>query len=156
MTKPRGNKAFSRSLTKHGISPHYKSTVVVDIDGVIVDFYNCPHNCDYSGYPETAHLLKRDLCPMTKGALKHLHKIRKLGLHIVLYTSRVEAERRATVRLLQKHGVPYDRLVMDKPMSFLYIDDMAHQFRDWPTAYKAVVKKMKIAQSGKRDDRWGK
>jgi len=45
--------------------------------------------------------------------------------------------------------VPYDELRMDKPMGFLFIDDMAHNFTSWKRAYKAVVARMKIAQGRK-------
>ena len=153
MNSKRATKVFSHTVARHGISPHYRDNVIVDIDGVIVDFENCPQKCDYSGYPDTAKSLKRDMCPIMKGAVKYLLKIRRLGLHIVLYTSRVEAERRVTEKLLRKCGVPYDALVMDKPMGCCIIDDMAHQFVDWPTAFKAVVKRVKIARRGKRNDR---
>lgn len=149
MGKGRANEAFSNAVGQHGISRHYKSNVIVDIDGVIVDFNNCPHKCDYSGYPETAGTLKRMHCPIMKDAIKYLLKIRKLGLNIVLYTSRVESERAVTEKHLKKCGVPYDELRMDKPMGFILVDDMCHSFTSWRRAYRAVTSRMKIAQRGK-------
>ena len=150
MGRGRANEAFSNAVAQHGISRHYRSNVIVDVDGVIVDFYNCPHKCSYEGYPETASTLKRLHCPIMKGAIKYLQKIRKLGLRIVLYTSRVESERAVTKKHLKQCGIPYDELRMDKPMGFLLVDDMSHNFTSWKRAYKAVVSRMKIAQGGKK------
>jgi len=105
-------------------------TIVIDLDGVIVDFKNCKEKCDYSGYPQNI-TLKRDKCPLDPEAKSVLFEIAKKGYKIVIYTSRVREEREVTEQWLEKHGITYHRLEMEKPRARIYIDDLAHKFTDW-------------------------
>ncbi len=117
------------------------TTVVIDLDGVIVDFDNCPHRgiCDYSGYPDTSNLY-RDRCPLHPDALEYLKKIKDLGLNIIIHTSRVESERSITTVWLIEHKVPYSKLVMNKPRGIFYADDLGHKFINWNDMYSEIVK----------------
>ena len=56
------------AIHNHGMSPAIRDSVCIDMDGVLVDFYNCQEKCDYSKYPNTD--LKREKCPVMKGAVK--------------------------------------------------------------------------------------
>jgi len=128
MTKNPGE-AYLKEIRKyHGTM---SKTVCVDLDGVITDFMNCKEGCDYSGYPERYHVLKRDRCPVNKDAKRALSMIKKMGFTILIQTSRIEAERLATEKWLDKHKIPYDGLVMNKPCAFCYIDDLAVRFESW-------------------------
>jgi len=116
------------------------NTVIIDIDGVLVDFENCPNRgiCDYSKYPDDISTLRRSECKLMPGAHKHLSMIHDLGLKIVLFTSRTEEEREVTVAWLKKHDIPYDDLIMNKPRGFIIIDDLAHRFISWEIAFDLI------------------
>jgi len=129
---------FQKEIKK--ASNEMSRTVVVDLDGVIVDFKNCKENCDYSGYPE--HItLRREKCPLDPEAVDVLREFKKAGLTIIINTSRVEEEREVTEQWLREHDVPYDRLVTMKPRGFVYLDDLAHKFVGWKNAKQVVLGK---------------
>ena len=113
-------------------------TVIIDIDGVLVDFDNCTEGCDYSGYPHTINL-RRDKCPEMDGAKEALSVFKNMGLTIILVTSRVEEERDVTVKWLEDHDLLYDSLVMGKPRGIIYIDDLAYKFTDWNETLHEVI-----------------
>jgi len=113
-------------------------TIIVDIDGVLVDFENCKEGCDYSTYPDTINL-RRDKCPVMVGARESLETFQKMGLKIILVTARVEEERPETIQWLFKHNIPFDEIHFNKPRGFIYIDDLAHKFTGWNNALHEVV-----------------
>jgi len=115
-----------------------KTTVLIDIDGVLVDTDNCNEDCDFTHYPHHINL-RREKCPLMDGAKESLDTIKNMGLTIILFTSRVEEERQATEDWLSHHKLPYDRLVMNKPRSFIIIDDLAHKFTGWGEALHEIV-----------------
>jgi len=112
------------------------STICVDIDGVLVDTRKCTVGCDYSGYPETFEQLDRESCPLKEGAVEALKELRDKGYKVVLYTARTSRERAATEKWLSSHGLVYDELEMEKPIGFIYIDDLGYRFNDWNTTLK--------------------
>ena len=71
-------------------------TIVVDLDGVIVDFKNCKENCDYTNYPDDLSGLDRTKCPVDPEAKNTLFEIIKKGYIVIIHTGRVEAERDVT------------------------------------------------------------
>jgi len=120
------------------------STVVVDLDGVVVDFRKCTCNCDYSNYPNSTDKLKRLECPLNEDALVVLNYIRSLGLKITIHTGRVDTERTVTEQWLKSNKVPYDLLVLNKPRGFIYIDDLAHEFINWVNVQREILHRLRI------------
>lgn len=116
----------------------FYTTICVDIDGVLVDTRKCTEGCDYSGYPEKYKQLKRSMCPLKEGAPAALRQLRKRGYRIFLFTSRTSAERDVTERWLARNGIEYDELHMDKPIGFIYIDDLGYRFREWDTTLREL------------------
>lgn len=87
------------------------ATVICDIDGVLA--YSVE---DYRYYSSARpNLVMRDV-------LRRLHE---RGDRVVLYTSRWEEDRQVTEEWLLKHGFPYDKIVFEKPLGEVYIDDKA-------------------------------
>jgi hypothetical protein len=119
-------------------------TIVVDLDGVIVDFENCPNRgiCDYSGYP-TSSKLKRTECKVNPSASTFLNRIRdELGLKIVIVTSRVQSESYHTKIWLKTNNIPYDEIHFNKPRGLIYIDDLGHEFKSWSNVFKEIKKRI--------------
>lgn len=129
------------SIKHHGMEPSMKENIVMDLDGVIVDFYRCKENCDYSKYPNIT--LKRNRCPLRKGTIKTMTAIKKMGFRIVIFTARIERERKVTERWLKKNKVPYDELVMNKPRGWLYPDDFGYRFDGWGSLLKFIIESKK-------------
>ena len=113
----------------HGMEPKMRNTICVDLDGVIQDFRKCRESCDYNKYPDL-RFVKREKCPVNPQAKATLEKLSK-KYRIVIWTARVEMERKITEEWLRKNGIPYDELYMGKPRAFLYIDDFAVRFTSW-------------------------
>lgn len=99
--------------------------VCVDLDGVIADGHDRPGRY---------HLAK-----LVPGALAALKRFRDEGWRVVIYTARREADRAVTERWLQVKVVPYDELVLGKPLASVYIDDRAVRFTGWRAAQEAVL-----------------
>ena len=123
----------------------FNKTIVVDLDGVIIDQKKCKHHCDYERYPENHMELKRMLCPVNVTSIKVIHELRVRGLRITIHTARIEAERAVTERYLESVGCEYDELVMDKPTAILYIDDNGFRFTNWGDVLDFLLK-MKILE----------
>lgn len=113
----------------HKANNAMSKTIVIDLDGVIADFENCTVGCDYSGYPETATSLRRDLCPVCEGMSGFLEELKSEGYKIIIHTSRVTDEMYATICWLQEHNIRYDEIYFNKPRGFIYVDDLAHEFK---------------------------
>ena len=140
---PPDSKAETKNAYGHGVSPILTGTIVVDLDGPIVDIYHCPQKCDYTDYPKNHASLKRTECPVVDGAVEMLKKYKARGFRIVIWTARVEVERWITEEWLRAHGVPFDELVMTKPLALIYIDDLASEFRNWHDTEKVIEKRIK-------------
>ena len=124
-----------------------KGTLVVDMDGVLVDFLNCKEGCSYEGFPDPAVVkkLKRTLCPVMEGAREILEKWKYVrGYRIVIQTGRVESEREVTLWWLRLHKIPFDELIMDKSRGIIYIDDLGYQFKSWEETDKEIEKRRKV------------
>ena len=116
----------------------FYSTVCVDIDGVLVDTRKCTEKCDYNGYPREFEQLKRKKCPMKPGSVEAMKELKSRGYRIILHTARTSNERSVTEKWLQDHGIIYDFLVMDKPIGFIYIDDLGYRFKEWDATLKDI------------------
>lgn len=119
-------------------SENFENTICVDLDGVLVDCKNCKVGCDYSKYPENYRELKRTLCPPMEGAWLAMKKLKDMGFEVIIYTARHEVERPITTKWLHDHNIEYNKLVMGKPIGFIYIDDLAHHFNGWDLAMNEV------------------
>jgi len=120
---------ITKSIEKRGIEPDMRHTIVLDLDGVIVDFQNCESKCDYTNYPNAD--LDRENCRYRPGSCEAIDELSKKGYTIIIMTGRVEAEREVTERWLRKHDIHYDKLIMDKPRGFIYVDDLGYRFDTW-------------------------
>lgn len=92
-----------------------KPSICVDIDGVIFEYEKYQKN--HWGNP-------------IKGAVEALKELQQ-SYHVILFTARGDAERKALVEHLKKHGMVYDELNMTKPIALFYIDDRGVRFEDW-------------------------
>ena len=67
--------------------------------------------------------------------IKRVNALHDKGHRILIYTARGMATgfdyRILTERQLQKWGLEYDKLIMDKPEADVYVDDRALNIKDW-------------------------
>lgn len=98
--------------------------ICVDLDGVIAEDDN-----NYPNYED---------CRVMKGAVEYLASLRDAGHRIIIYTSRGWWFFEITLDWLNRKGVPFDTLVMDKPYGDVYIDDRAMKFESWGKTWKQL------------------
>jgi len=58
----------------------------------------------------------------------NINKVRKAyhdGHAIILFTSRFSQDRKVTIQWLKKYGVPFHKLILDKPQYDHFVDDKA-------------------------------
>jgi uncharacterized HAD superfamily protein len=102
---------FTNSLT------NLKDKVLaIDIDGTI-----CTEERTFD----------RPLAVPLPGAVQALKKLKRNGNTIILWTGRGWEQYRVTKAWLDRHGFPYDQILMGKPVVNLIIDDRARQFQSW-------------------------
>jgi hypothetical protein len=135
---------LTTAVVDHGIEYIMSRTIVVDMDGVITDFYHCKEKCQYKGYPHGRENLKRNCCPVMPGAVEKLTKYKSLGFWILIFTGRVEEERDVTEKWLKDNKIPYDILAMNKPRGFIYIDDFGFRFTSWEDVDEFIMKVKKL------------
>ncbi len=101
-----------------------RRTLAVDIDGVVARVRD---DLDYAN------------AEPVPGARDSLMRLRSQGWFIALHTARHFNHLETTRNWLQKHGIPYDHLIMGKPTARFYIDDRAVEFRgDWQAVEQRV------------------
>ena len=88
----------------------------IDMDGVIC---------------EERTTFERSLAKPIAGAIEALQRIKDKGNFITIYTSRGWQEYQATLEWLNRYKVPFDLLLLGKPIYDVYIDDRAIHFTDW-------------------------
>jgi hypothetical protein len=74
---------------------------------------------------------ERSLAKPIEGAIEALQGMRAQGYFITIYTSRGWQEYQSTKEWLDRYKVPYDLLLLGKPIYDLYIDDRAIHFTKW-------------------------
>ena len=88
----------------------------IDMDGVIC---------------EERTTFERGLAKPIEGAVEALVNLHNKGHFIIIYTSRGWQEYLSTKTWLDSYDIPYDLLLMAKPIYDVYIDDRAIHFTDW-------------------------
>jgi histidinol phosphatase-like enzyme len=87
------------------------ATIVCDLDGVIAK-------------PVASHT-EYSNCEPNQEVIGVLHRLVRLGHEIVIHTARWEVDRGVTESWLRRNSVPYSKVVFDKPLGQVYIDDRA-------------------------------
>ncbi|MEK6879458.1 MAG: hypothetical protein AABY22_07625 [Nanoarchaeota archaeon] len=116
-----------------------KKTICMDLDGVITDYknwYKRKENlseAEVQFYSQKIGMIFWRLKPI-EGIAEAIKELRKT-YRIIIYTARGKAFRGLTSKWLKKHNISYDRLIMNKPMAHIYIDDLAFEFKEnkWDT-----------------------
>jgi uncharacterized HAD superfamily protein len=103
-----------------------KKTIIVDMDGVI-----CTEEKTFS----------RSLASPMPLALTSLELIRSEGYSIIIYTARSWSEYEMTEEWLNRHKIPYDRLICGKPIGDIWVDDRAIAHTDWKETLKEIRNK---------------
>ena len=97
--------------------------ICFDLDGVIVF-----DEAKRFGESWTAYYIRK--IPVV-GARRVLNALKKDGWIIIIYTSRIECDKKITEEWLGKYEIPYDLIIYGKPVASYYIDDRAVEFRSW-------------------------
>lgn len=124
-----------------------KLRICFDIDGVIAD------GSKEEVYSEAAGWNFSKCHPIvpTVGLIK---KLKEYGCEIFLNTARFEDDREVTEKWLAEHGVPYDKLLMEKPHADLYIDDKNYPRAFCPdeTGHFGAILEEALSHAGRRFD----
>ena len=94
------------------------AVIICDMDGTI-----CSEEKTYS----------RALAVPKDGVCDALHQLRQKGNKIIIYSARSWAEYEMTESWLNDNKIPYDQLVLGKPIGDYWIDDRAIEFKNWET-----------------------
>ena len=90
--------------------------VCFDIDGVIATGTAAEVYSDEAGWAY-------ERCQAIKSTVKLIWDLHNQGVHIILYTARLNADKKKTEEWLFEQGVVYDELIVGKPFAHVYIDD---------------------------------
>jgi len=74
------------------------------------------------------------------GAVKAIKELKAKGFEIVIHTARPWWVKHPLVFWLKWYKIPYDKIVMGKPICEYYIDDHALEFKDWKKTLKRILK----------------
>ena len=105
-----------------------RRTIAIDFDGTIVD----------SAFPLIGKL--------KKNAKKVINELSK-QYDICIYSCRSNGSlpgshiaEQEMINFLKKEGIHYDYIAKGKPISILYIDDRAHEFKSWSRVERKLLK----------------
>ena len=93
-------------------------TIVVDIDGILT--------LETEGYGPNYYPYRT---PNIRN-IETLRDYKRRGFKIILYSSRHKEDESLTKQWLRKYCVPYDALILGKPLAHTYIDDRATNILD--------------------------
>jgi len=96
---------------------------VIDLDGTL-----CTEELTFS----------RCLADPLVGAVEAMRLLKASGATLIIYSARTWAEYEMTTAWLGKHGIPYDQLVLGKPIGDYWIDDRAIRFTSWSECLKIL------------------
>lgn len=108
---------------KIDLSHRYNKRLVIDIDGVLAN------------EQENLPLERRSII---NEAAESMRRLKQKGYQIILCTSRLSAQREATVRWLKDHNIVFNDILFGKPRGLLYIDDRGYRFTDWKQFFEDV------------------
>lgn len=66
--------------------------------------------------------------PVVERAAETLRKVKEAGYRIIIWTARSQSLEDVTRKWLEKNGIPYDELWMEKPPFTFFVDDRAVNF----------------------------
>jgi len=72
---------------------------------------------------------------MIAGADKAIRDLKKKGHKIIVFTANWLTHKGIIKGWLKSHNIPYDDIVMGKPIFDILIDDRARQFKGWDKKY---------------------
>jgi len=78
---------------------------------------------------------EKSLATPNPGSIKALQKMSSDGHILIIWTARGWDQYRMTKEWLTKHDIPFDQLIMGKPIVDIFIDDRARQFTSWDNDY---------------------
>lgn len=78
---------------------------------------------------------ERPLATPLPGARAALERMRVAGHTIVIWTARGWEQYRISKERLDRNGIPYDQILMGKPIASIFIDDRARHFTGWDQDY---------------------
>lgn len=90
--------------------------LIIDLDGTL-----CTERLTFS----------RCLADPLEGAVEAMRMLKGKGVTLIIYSARTWAEYEMTVAWLKLYGIPYDQLVLGKPIGDYWIDDRAIKFTSW-------------------------
>ncbi len=80
----------------------------------------------------------RPLATPIAGAREFLERARASGHTIVIYSARGWEQYKITVHWLNEHKMPFDQVILGKPVFDFFIDDRAIRFDAWGEAIEQL------------------
>ncbi len=97
--------------------------LIIDLDGTI-----CSEEKLYS----------RSMAKPLRGAKEVLEKLKDQGHTIIIYSARSWNEYEMTSKWLKDNQIPYDQIILGKPVGDYWIDDRAINFTTWDEITKKL------------------
>ena len=135
-----------RHLTKAkgNTMDHNAKTVVLDLDGVIVD------TAEYGDTSMTWNERYRSAA-LIPGARDAMEDLKSEGIRVIIHTARQSSEASVTSAWLEEHqitrGKHYDYLIYNKPLGDVYVDDRAMRFSNCTGGWDTFLEYL-LAQVG--------
>ena len=90
--------------------------IVIDLDGTIC---------------EEKPTFEKSLAKPLPKAVEAINDLHDKGHFIIIYSSRGWAEYNMTLEWLKENGIPFDLLMLGKPIYDMWLDDKAVTFTGW-------------------------
>ena len=100
--------------------------LIVDLDGTI-----CTEEKTFS----------RSMATPLEGAKETLRKLKDKGHTIIIYSARSWTEYEMTIKWLNDNQIPYDQVILGKPIGDYWIDDRAVNFQSWEKISELIIVK---------------
>ena len=97
--------------------------LIIDLDGTI-----CSEEKQFS----------RALAKPLPGSAPFIQKLKQQGHTVIIYSARTWAEYEMTVEWLNSNLIPFDQLILGKPIGDYWIDDRAIKFESWDDIEKKL------------------